>query len=176
MLGGTICAIIGAVTDVRSHRIPNWLTYSGLSVALAVRGIGQGWRGLGVGLAGLLVGGGIFFLLFLVRGMGAGDVKLMAAVCAWVGFHNTLTVLIATAIAGGVLAIVYMVFFKRVIGTFKNLWTLLSFHLSSGIRPHPELNLQTSQGIRLPYGVAIALGTIYTFISMSSISGVIYGH
>jgi len=176
MLGGAICAIIGAVGDVRSSRIPNWLTYGGLVLGLTLRAALGGWRSLEQGLAGILLGGGIFFVFFLVHGMGAGDVKLMAAVGAWVGLQGTLRVLIATALAGGVLAVVYMVFYKRVGSTFWNLGVLLRFHLRSGVRPHPELNLQGPATIRLPYGLAIAMGTLYLLISSSHILGVIYGH
>ena len=175
MLGASICAIIGAVSDVRSNRIPNWLTYGGLAVALAFRIALGGWHALGQGLGGMVLGGGIFFLLFLVRGMGAGDVKLMAAVSAWVGLQRTLTVLIATALAGGVLAVIYMVFYKQIAGTFRNLGVLLRFHLTSGVKPHPKLNLQDSKTVRLPYGLAIAAGTLYLLLSAVNISGVTYG-
>jgi len=176
MLGATVCAIAGAVSDVRSNRIPNWLTYGGLALALTLRAAVGGWRSLEQGVGGMLLGGGVFFVFFLVRGMGAGDVKLMAAVGAWVGPHPTLSVLIATALAGGVLAVVYMVIYKRVGSTLRNLGALLRFHLRAGVRPHPELNLQGPETIRLPYGLAIAMGTLYLLISESHISGVIYGH
>ena len=176
MLGAVICATIGAAGDLRSNRIPNWLTYGTLALALAIRVALGGWRSLEQGLAGILLGGGIFFVLFLVHGMGGGDVKLMAAVGAWVGLHGTLRVLIATALAGGILAVVYMVFYKRVGSTFRNVGLLLRFHLWSGVRPHPELNLQGPATIRLPYGLAIAMGTLYLLISANHIPGVIYGH
>ena len=176
MLCATICAIIGAASDLRSNRIPNWLTYGGLVLALTLRTAVGGWRGLEESLAGILMGGGIFLLLFLVHGMGAGDVKLMAAVGAWVGLHQTLRVLIATALAGGILALFYVVFYKRVGSTFRNIGVLLRFHLASGVRPHPEINLQRSEAIRLPYGLAIALGTLYALTTANNISGVIYGH
>ncbi len=176
MIGAVICAIIGAISDVRSNRIPNWLTYGGLVLALALRAALGGWHGLGQGVAGVLFGGGIFFVFFVVHGMGAGDVKLMAAVAGWVGLHQTFRVLIATALAGGILAVFYMILYKRVGRTFRNLGALLWFHLRSGVRPHPEINLQHPEAIRVPYGLAIALGTLYVLISASNISGVIYGH
>ncbi len=176
MLGASICAIIGAISDVRSNRIPNWLTYGGLALALGLRTAWGGWHGLGQGLAGMLLGGGIFFVFFVVHGMGAGDVKLMAAVAAWVGLHQTFHVLIATAFAGGILAVYYMVFYKRLGSTFRNLGALLWFYLKSGVRPHPEINVQHPGALRVPYGLAIASGTLYVLISASNISGVIYGH
>ena len=87
--------------DVRGQRIPNWLTYSGLLAALVVRAGLGGWTGLKGGLAGMLFAGGIFFLLFFIGGMGGGDVKLMAAVGAWVGLAQVGSLLIMSAIAGG---------------------------------------------------------------------------
>ncbi len=176
MLAAAICAIIGAVSDVRSNRIPNWLTYGGLALGLVVRTATGGWHSLGQGLTGALICGGVLLLFFLVRGMGAGDVKLMAAVGAWVGLHQSFRVLIATAFAGGALALFYMVFYRRVGSTFWNLGRLLWFHVRSGVRPHPEINIQRPETIRVPYGLAIALGTIYVLITASNISGVIYGH
>ena len=59
-------ATVGAVKDFRGQRIPNWLTYSGLIAALAVRFAQGGWTGLKGGLVGMLLAGGIFFLLFLI--------------------------------------------------------------------------------------------------------------
>ena len=85
-------AVVGAVKDVRGARIPNWLTYSGLGSALAVRGVVLGWVGLKGGFAGLLLAGGIFYVLFLLGGMGGGDVKLMAAVGAWAGVKQAETI------------------------------------------------------------------------------------
>ena len=58
-------ATVGAIKDVRGRRIPNWLTYSGLIAALLVRTVLGGWVELRGGLAGMLLAGGIFFLLFV---------------------------------------------------------------------------------------------------------------
>lgn len=168
MLGALICAVPGAVSDVRERRIPNWLTYSGLAAGLGVRAVGGSWHGLGDAAGGLLVGGGAFLLLYLLGGMGAGDVKLMAAVSAWAGLKQSAPLLIATALAGGVLAVVYMVFYRRIGGTLVNAGTLLRYHVTSGIKPHPELNLQSNATLRMPYGVAIAAGALYLFLSTTT--------
>jgi prepilin peptidase CpaA len=165
MLGAAILASIGAVSDVHASRIPNWLNYSGLLLGLLAGTTLGGWHGLFQGAAGTLVGGGVFFLFYLVRGMGAGDVKLMAAVGAWLGVRQTLVVMMASAIAGGALAIVYIVFYRRVWSTVQNMGELIRFHFTSGVRPHPELNLQEPGSVRLPYGLAIALGTLYLLAS-----------
>ena len=176
LLGASVCAITGAVMDLRSHRIPNWLTYSGIGIALLLRFVLGGWGDLKSGVAGMGLGTGIFFLFFLVRGIGAGDVKLMAAVSAWVGLDRTMSVVLATAVAGAILAMIYMVFYKRIFSTLRNVGSLLWFHITSGMRTHPKLNLREQGTIRLPYGLAIAIGTLYVLISSTHPSGVIYGH
>jgi prepilin peptidase CpaA len=154
-------ATVGAVKDVRGLRIPNWLTYSGLIAALLVRiGLG-GWTELRSGLAGMLLAGGIFFLLFLLGGMGGGDVKLMAAVGAWVGSAQVGILLTMSAIAGGLLAAGYVLVHKRMFESLRNVAELVRHHLTEGFAPHPTLNVQQAGTLRLPYGLAIAIGTFY---------------
>lgn len=154
-------AVVGAVNDVRGARIPNWLTYSGLVSALLVRSIVLGWAGLKGGLVGLLIAGGIFFFLFLLGGMGGGDVKLMAAVGAWVGSHQAMSLLAGSAVAGGILAVWYVLAYKHWRQTVLNAMALAQHHLTSGFRPHPVLNIRESSTLRIPYGLAVAVGTFY---------------
>ena len=122
------------------------------------------------GLAGVLLGGGIFFLLFLVGGMGAGDVKLMAAVSAWVGVRHAPLMLVATALAGGALALLYVLPQKRFRQTAANIWRILRLHFIFGIRPVAEVNARQTSA-RLPYGMAIACGTLYLLFTTSNIRG-----
>ena len=172
LVGALAVAAVGAAWDVRGGRIPNLLTYSGLLSALIVRSLLVGWPGLKSGLIGLVAAGGVFYILFLVGGMGGGDVKLMAAVGAWAGTNEivvaplakapaTVAVLIATALAGGLLALIYMLFHGRVRSTLVNTLELIRHHLQSGLQPHPELNIREQGTVRVPYGVAIAAGTLY---------------
>jgi prepilin peptidase CpaA len=161
LIGALSVAAVGAVQDIRSGRIPNWLTYGGLLAALAAQFLMRGWPGLQGGLIGALAGGGIFYLLFLVGGMGGGDVKLMAAVGAWAGAAQTVVVLIAAAIAGGILAVGLMVFHRQVRVTLLNTAELIRHHLTSGFQPHPVLNIREPGARRVPYGLAIAIGTLY---------------
>jgi prepilin peptidase CpaA len=161
LIGALSVAAVGAVEDIRCGRIPNWLTYGGLLAALAAQFLMLGWPGLKSGLVGVLAGGGIFYLVFLVGGMGGGDVKLMAAVGAWAGAAQTVVVLIAAAITGGILAVGFMIFQRRVRVILLNTMELIRHHLTSGLRPHPVLNIREPGALRIPYGLAIALGTLY---------------
>jgi prepilin peptidase CpaA len=161
-----ICALgiaaAGAVTDVHSRRIPNSLTYKAIFAGFAVRAMVEGWHGLREGFFGLAIAGGIFLLLFFLGAMGGGDLKLMAAVGAWAGPSQAVTVLISAAFAGGILAICYMVFRRRVFQTLRNSMELVSHHATSGLQPHPLLNIRETSGLRVPYGLAIAVGTLYS--------------
>jgi prepilin peptidase CpaA len=162
-IGALVCASLAVVWDLRQGRIPNRLTYAAISLGLGVRLILGGWRSASDGVTAGLVGGGVFFLLFLVRGMGAGDVKLMTAIGMWAGLRQLVVILMVTALAGGVLAVGYMVARKRGLGTLRNIGALLRFHVVTGLSPHPEINLENPQAIRIPYALAIAAGTFYAY-------------
>lgn len=160
LAGAVLVTFLGAVTDVRSARIPNRLTYSALGAALLVRIGLMGLTGLKSGAIGILIAGGAFCLLFMLGAMGGGDMKMMAAVGAWVGGTHILTVLIAIGLAGGVLAIVSMIFNKQLLQTLRNTVHLIGY-LASGLQPHPEMNIQAPGSRRVPFGVAIAMGTLF---------------
>jgi prepilin peptidase CpaA len=154
-----LCACIGAFRDVRTRRIPNWLTGSSILIGLLLHSVIQGWRGLGsAALAGLIAF--VVFLIFHVAGgMGAGDVKLMTAVCTLAGPAYVAEILIATALIGGVFAIIVAVSQHRMKETLVNIGVLVVHHGTSGLQPHSDINVTNAEKLRLPYGVAIAAGT-----------------
>ncbi len=159
-------AITAAVIDVRQNRIPNWLTYPGIAMGILLRWSFLGWRGLGSAVAGCLLAGGVMFVFYLVRAMGAGDVKLLAAIGSLVGPSQAVVVLVATAVAGGLLALVYILARRRFAATLRNVGSVVMFHSSSGLKTHPELNLDNPSALRMPYGLAIATGTLYAFLTI----------
>ena len=97
--------------------------------------------------------------------MGAGDLKLLAAIGSLVGPHYAVIILLATAIAGGVLALIYVVYRGRMRETFSNVGSVMKFHATGGLQAHPELNLDNPDTLRMPYGLAIAAGTLYAFVT-----------
>lgn len=159
--GAVLVALLGAVTDVRSARLPNRLTYTALVAALILRAALLGWSGLKSGAIGILIAGGLFCVLYILGAMGGGDMKMMAAVGAWVGSTHIWTVLIAIGLAGGVLAVVSIVFHKNLVQTVRNTVLLICYRFSSGLQPHPEMNIQAPGSRRVPFGVAIAMGTLF---------------
>lgn len=152
---------LAAITDIASRRIPNLLVASGLIAALVLQLVVPGEEGWQARLFGALTGFALFLPLYVLRGMAAGDVKLMAAVGAFVGPMVALKIALATFLIGGIWALAVIVFSGRMRDTWINVRALLAPVLmrASGI-PAQITGLPTESVGRLPYGVAIALGTV----------------
>jgi len=155
-----LVGIAACVTDFRSRRIPNVLTFGASVAAFVFWAVSGGLTGLAFSVAGWLVGCLLFLPWFLLRGMGAGDVKLLAALGAWVGPGTALWIALYSAVAGGVFAIV-VTLASGYMGTMvRNVWGLLMFWRIAGVQPHPELTLATASGPRLPYAFPITAGAV----------------
>ncbi len=161
LIGAVLVACMGALMDVRSGRIPNRLTYPAIAWSLVLRFAAFGWPGLKSGFFAAAITGLIFSLLFAMRAVGGGDVKLMSAVAAWTGVERTGSILIAAALAGGLLAIVYIIFGQSMRRTIRNVFSLVYYRFTSGLRPHPVLNIDNPGTLRVPFGLAIAMGTLF---------------
>lgn len=155
-------AAIACVIDVRERRIPNWLT-----LGAAVAGFGyqlalEGPAGLVTAGAGWLVGLAIFFLPFALGGLGAGDVKLIAALGTWLGWHDTVWLGLYIGTAGAVLALVAAISTGYTRQALNNIWLLLMHWKLMGLRPLPEMTIHHGSGPKLAYGIAILAGTMVT--------------
>ena len=145
--------------DVRSRRIPNYLT---LSTALAGLGFQfgvHGWFGLGQGFLGLVLGFALLIGFYLKGGMGAGDVKAMAALGAWLGPLPTLYLFIYMGLAGIPLILLFLLQRGELKAKVRQGWTLLVNRVllrTQPPSPSPASAPSTSAG--LPYAVALALG------------------
>jgi prepilin peptidase CpaA len=155
-------ALVAAATDLWSRRIPNVLTFGAAVLAFVVHGLTAGWTGLGMAIAGWLVGAAFFFPFFALGGMGAGDVKLLAALGAWLGPSNAIWVALYSSIAGGAMAIVVSLYSGYFSKAFSNIWSLLMFWRVVGIKPAPDLMLTTQRGPRLAYALPVLAGLMVT--------------
>ncbi|MBI4908506.1 MAG: prepilin peptidase [Acidobacteria bacterium] len=157
-----LLVVVAAVYDVRSRRIPNWLVLLGALLGMALNAVlyeqaGLKLSALGIGMALL-----VYVPLFAIRGMGAGDVKLMAAVGSIVGPVNWLFIFVLTAICGGILAVVLLVVKGRLLRAIRNagfiLWEL--FRLRAPYRRNEQLDVSHPEAVSLPHAVSIAIGSL----------------
>lgn len=145
-----VVAGLAAVIDVRTRRIPNWLTLGGLLGGCVIQVLQAGPSGLAVALGGAALGFGLLLPFYVVRAMGAGDVKLLAAVGALMGPVILVSIGLYAAIVGGLIS-AGMLAQRRVLG--RSLF---------GLARSP-LRVQRS-GIKAPYGVAIASGVYLSML------------
>ena len=159
----TIVALFGAAFDIKSRRIPNFITGPAILIGLLLHLSLDGWRGLLTSLAAGLICGAVFLIFYLAGGMGAGDVKLITAVGCIAGLSNAGYLLVLTSLAGGVMGVVFAMMRGRLKETLLNVGAIASHHKEEGLKPHPDLNVMNTSTLRLPYGVAIAAGCTITF-------------
>lgn len=156
-----IALSISLITDLRKRKILNIVTFPAILTGFLYYTLISGFDGFLYSVQGCLVGLGVLFIPYLFGGMGAGDVKLMAAIGALMGVSFVLYSFVYTSIAGGILSIIlivkkkgfnhsvrscffYLIFFKDFLTSLKN----------------PEKH----SSIIFPYGVAITIGTLGAYI------------
>ena len=151
-----------AAYDLRFRRIPNWLSVSGVILGFAVNLALSGWRGGASAGLGLLLAVLVYLPLYLIRGMGAGDVKLMGAVGAIVGPANWLGIFLATSLLGGIAALGMIAWKKRFHQTVLNLAVIgvALMHFRAPAESEERLDIRSSRALRLPHATVIAAGCI----------------
>lgn len=156
----TLVAVTTAgIWDLRCKRIPNWLVLATAVFSLSWHAATNGLTGLWMSAAGLLVGIAILFPFFLLRGMGAGDVKFFGALAAAVTYKYVLSVLLFSAIIAATMAIMRIVWEKAVIVTLIRLVDLVGWFGRGHLKPHPVMNLANTSALAVPFGVSMAVGT-----------------
>lgn len=131
---------VATFTDLRSRRIPNWLVLPFLVAGLVVPAWLHGWHGFGQSMEGFGLGAAVFGVLSWIGGMGMGDVKLVAAIGAWIGPQQLVFAMVITAMAGGLIALAAAIW-----GGFRG---------------------DSWKSRKIPYAPAIAIGTLISFFSL----------
>ncbi|MDQ0141777.1 A24 family peptidase [Cupriavidus necator] len=150
-IGPAVITIVmaAAASDLHRRRIPNWLTFGAWMLALPAQVALHGTTGGAASWAlGWLAGLGVFLPFYLLRGMAAGDVKLMAAVGAWLGATMALQIALAAFVLGGAWALVLVMKSRRHAQLVRNIGGILRTGAGG-----PSVG-------SMPYGVAIAAGTL----------------
>ncbi|MBI1891480.1 MAG: prepilin peptidase [Burkholderiales bacterium] len=160
-------------SDIRTRRIPNVLILTGLGLGF---GFSLAADGIGImqALGGFAIGFGVLFPLYLLRVLGAGDVKLVAMTGTFMGVNATLGTMLAAMLAGGVLAIGCGVYMGRLRETLRSVRFMLYHALlrvaEGGV---PKMDELPTTGIKLPYSVAIASGVVIFLSARYWITGTV---
>lgn len=160
-----IVLIVAAWIDGKELRVPNWITFpmvlSGLIYTTAV----GGWGGLGFGLWGMTVGLLTLLPLYAVGGMGAGDVKLMAGIGAWLGATVTWYAFCVSVVVGAIMAVIMVLWRGSWEKHYNNFLMIISEFIT--IKKPEELYKiaaeRKPQMLLLPYGIPICIGSIAYF-------------
>ena len=154
--------VAASLFDLGSRRIPNSLTLGAAVLAVVIRALLNGWSGVLGAASGWLVGLVLFMPLYALGGMGAGDVKLLAAIGAWLGPVGAAWTGLYGALAGGAMALV-VALARGYAGTaLKNLATILRVWSIVGVQPVEGLTLADKASVRLPYALPLAAGALVT--------------
>jgi prepilin peptidase CpaA len=164
----TAITLVAAFTDLKARRIPNWLVLAGVVAGFGLNAALGGWSGvaaagLGFGLALL-----IYVPLFILRAMGGGDVKLMAAIGCMAGPNNWFTIFILASIAGAVYAVFLLVAKRSMGGAIWNVLHIVKelIRLRLPFRSKPQLDIGHPKALSVPHGVSIAAGTLVFLYAM----------
>jgi prepilin peptidase CpaA len=155
----TVLVLAATVTDLRSRRIPNSLVLPFLIVGILSAVMAHGWSGLGQSVMGVLLAVAALGVFCVLGGMGMGDLKLGAAVGAWIGPSQLLIALVMTSLAGGVMALGWALY-----GGFLREVLRSTVGLVIDRERRKTLTLANPAARKMPYAPAIALGTILSFL------------
>jgi prepilin peptidase CpaA len=157
-----VFVVLSGAFDLRTRKIPNWLTASGILAGLGLHLSIDGIHGLTRALLGMGLAVLVYIPLYVLKGMGAGDVKLMAGVGAICGPAIWLHVFLVTALIGGAIALVFVMAKSRLKSTLANLLSIVGA-LTRGVSPSkqdPTLDFRNPRALRLPHGAVIASGSV----------------
>lgn len=161
MLGLLWMLILAVITDLSARKIPNSIVVFGLIASLICQIVAaQGAGGLNW-LAGVAVAFACFIPLYVLRGMAAGDVKLMMAVGGFLGYPLIIKAVVCVYLTGGILAIALVLFkgrFNKLIQNMRMMLTDIFIKTTSGVNVADDYVMKNSAG-RMPYALAIAIGT-----------------
>lgn len=133
---------LASAIDIRTRRIPNWLSVPFFVAGMVAQVVANGWQGLGDGIAGTAVALSLFGPACFLGWMGMGDLKLAAGVAAWIGTRQFLFAFVAMGMVGGVLA--------------------AAAALRHGVLWTPPRTAREKE-LAIPYAPAIAIGALFSF-------------
>jgi prepilin peptidase CpaA len=162
----SVVLIWAAYIDGKELRVPNWITFPMVLSGLIYSACVGGWAGLGDGLIGMCVGLATLLPLYAIGGMGAGDVKLMAGIGAWLGAAVTWQAFVYSVVVGAVMAIIMVLWRKSWSKHYGN-FLLITSEIMKVKDPRKLNEIATERKphmLLLPYGIPICIGSIIYFV------------
>ena len=161
LLFASCVLIAAAICDLRYRKIPNVYTFPTMVIALVYFGATRGLSGLLFSAGGMALGMGILLILYLMGGMGAGDVKLMGTAGAVLGPLGVLEAFVFTAIVGGIYSVIVLMFrYRYTKDLLSRFTTMLKLSAYAGQFIYIPAS-ENEEKPKVSYGIAIALGTLY---------------
>lgn len=151
--------LTAGITDLRTRKIPNWLTYPAIPIAILLHWVIAGRHAALLSLSGAAIGLGILLPFVLLGALGGGDWKLIGALGAFFEPRGLLPVLIVTLAISGIMALALILWKKRVGKTVRNLGrigaSIFKFHV-----PAADLSIENSESEKVPFGIAAAIASL----------------
>lgn len=168
-----IVLLIASSIDYRTMKIPNYLTFSAIITGILYNSVSGGIDGFLFSFLGLIVGMACLIIPYAIGGMGAGDVKLMGAIGAFVGSKDVFIIFLLTALYGGLYGVIMLIWIEKSVRRFlKKIfqWILIALPTRAWNLEKKSLEKKSedlNKKPRLCYGIAIALGG-YTFMVLTA--------
>ena len=162
--------VLASWIDWRYQKVPNWLNLCLILVGLTVQTIFYGWSGFWAGLGGMALGFGLLIVPWLMNAMGAGDVKLMAAIGVWLGPIMTLRAFCIGAILAGIIAVVMILLGRRFWQAYSNMGVIMTKlkSLKTAFSDFGSVKALQSTSQLLPYGVPLSIGALLVIFSQGA--------
>ena len=161
----TVWAVILSYLDCKERRLPNWLTLGGAAVALLWRFAYGGLPLLVDGLAAAVVGGVFLLIPFLMRGAGGGDVKMLFAAGAIVGWGRILMMIWTTSLVGVVFGVGMLIFGKLDGSRLKHYLRCTLDWRYDRKAGRENLPAADSERVRVPFSIPISAGVLWVLLA-----------
>ncbi|MBV9339893.1 MAG: prepilin peptidase [Acidobacteria bacterium] len=154
-----VFALTAGITDLRWRRIPNWLTYPTIPLAVLLHTLAAGRAGLRLSLLGAALGLGLLLPFVLLRSLGGGDWKLVGGLGSLFGPQRLIQVLVLSLLINGLMALVFVIWKRRVGQTLRNLGRMTAAFLRLRL-PGSDLTIENPEAAKVPFGIAAAIGVL----------------
>lgn len=155
--------LISGYTDLRCRKVYNAVTFPAIGIGLLLNPVLFGIPGLKSALIGFAVGFGLFLLIYVLGGIGGGDVKLVGAIGALGGYPFIVYAIFYSALVGGGIAVLELIWQKRLLRSLKNIFITIFSFLIPRMKTIP---LDPRESIKVPYGFGIAAGTFWAWAEL----------